>query len=105
MLNGLVKAIDLTKRASQASFKPPTGAELTTFAAPTALSWMFGSPIVGIAGTGAIGSVARAYESKPIRNILLKLSREKSEDVQKDLIEQLSPLIQSFRQQSTEKGE
>lgn len=74
-LNGLSKALKLTKQAAVAGVKPPTGAELTAFATPTALTWFLGNdPVTGLAATAGIGGVARLYESKPVRNMLIKLS-------------------------------
>jgi len=74
-LDGLQKALKITKQASVAGVKPATGAELTAFATPTALTWLLGSdPVTGLAATAGVGGMARLYESKAVRNLLIKLA-------------------------------
>ena len=73
VVDGLLKALDLTRQAGVAAAKPATGAELTTFAAPSILGYFFG-PVEGLVATGGIGALGRAYESKPVRDALLRLS-------------------------------
>jgi len=74
-LEGLSKALDITKRGGIAGVKPTTGAELTTIATPTALTWFLGSdPVTGLAATGGVGLMAKIYESTPVRNLLVKIA-------------------------------
>lgn len=74
-LDGLQKALKLTKQAGIASTKPPTGAELTAFATPTAFTWLLGSdPVLGLTATAGLGGMARVYESRPVRNLFIQLS-------------------------------
>ena len=96
-ISGLVKALNATRRASEASAKPPTGAELTAFAAPTGISYMFGvDPMTGLGATASIGALARLYESKPIRNLLIRIGRAKESSGPKvnDLVDQLTNMPQ-----------
>ncbi len=77
-LSGLIEALNYTKQAGVAGVKPPTGAELTAFATPTGLSWLLGGdPVTGMAATAGVGLISRAYESAPIRNLLIKISQSK----------------------------
>lgn len=74
-LDGLSKALEITKRGGIAGVKPTTGAELGVMATPTILSWWLGSdPATGLAATAGVGGLARIYESKPVRNALIKLA-------------------------------
>ncbi|MGB3465640.1 MAG: hypothetical protein WBA74_10230, partial [Cyclobacteriaceae bacterium] len=76
-VEGLVKVLNITKRAGQAAATPPTGVQAVLPAGAAALASFFGGGLegfVGAIGTGAgLGGIARAYESKPIRDILIKL--------------------------------
>jgi len=69
-LNGLLKALEATKRAQEAAVTTPTGQQLigagTLAAAVTNLP-----ATIGIGGT--VGGLARLYESAPVRNALLRL--------------------------------
>lgn len=101
VLRGLLKALKLTKQAEVAGVKPITGAELTGFAAPTYLTWMMGgSPAAGIAATAGIGLASRMYESKPVRNALLRLAAAKPGKEQ-ELLNQLTKALQTTRQLQT----
>lgn len=98
VVSGLIKALELTKRAAESNVQISTGAEATSFLVPTFLGKMLGgSAIGGAAATGALGLTAQAYESKPIRNILLKIAKAPKGDELK-LLQKLTPLIQSYRQ-------
>jgi hypothetical protein len=78
-LKGLVDALKLTKQAGAAVAKPTTGAELTTFAAPSLLTYFLGSdPISGLAATASVGLLSRLYESRMMRDALLRISRAKT---------------------------
>jgi len=103
-LNGLSKALHITRRGGIAGVKPTTGAELTTIATPTALTWFLGSdPITGLAATGGVGLMAKIYESKPFRNTLIKIANApKGKEL--PLITSLMAIIESQKEnQKTEK--
>lgn len=74
-VEGLSRYLDQTRRASKAGAVTPTGQELFQVAVPAGVA----SDIVGTGGVGtgsvlAYGALAKAYESKPVRNALLKLA-------------------------------
>jgi len=92
-LNGLIDSLNYTKQASVAGVKPPTGAELTAFATPTGLSWLLGGdPTTGLIATGGVGLIARAYESAPVRNLLIRISETKGD---------IGPLVNQLNQKLT----
>jgi hypothetical protein len=68
-VEGLTRALAFTKRAGEFAANPPTGAQFVPFG-------------IGAAGTAAavVGTTAavRAYESKPVRELLLKLPSVKA---------------------------
>lgn len=68
-LNGLRKLIHATKRA-QISNKVNIGKGVTMGAIGASA---MANPIVSMLLSGATGGLARAYESKPVRNLLLKI--------------------------------
>lgn len=73
-LTGLQRALNFTRRAGQAVANPETGAQLTL---PHAVAGVTGA-IGGVPGLSAIaflGLVGRAYESKAVRNALLRMAR------------------------------
>jgi hypothetical protein len=77
-VNGLVRALDATKRASQAALNPATGVQTVLPVSYTAMAALIpGSPMErflgATAGMALAGGAARLYESKPVRDILMKL--------------------------------
>lgn len=81
-VNGLVRVLDATKRAGQASVMPPTGIQAVLPAGAAALASFFGGGLEGFIGTMAagagIGGAARLYESKAVRDILAKFPTVKA---------------------------
>jgi len=73
-IEGLSRVLDATKRAAQAAVAPPTGVQAVPYAMGAGFTGLFGLP-GGITAAGATGLLARAYESAPVRNALLKLGR------------------------------
>lgn len=74
-LQGLTKYLNQTRRASVAGAVTPTGQEFMQVAVPVGLaSDVIGTGGVGTAATLTYGALARIYESKPIRNAMLKLA-------------------------------
>ena len=72
---GLVKALAMTRRAATAGAKPETGVEASAFTAPFAITWLAGGdPVTGAVATGSLGILARVYESKPVRDLLIKFA-------------------------------
>ncbi|MDX6914786.1 lytic transglycosylase domain-containing protein [Pectobacterium carotovorum] len=70
-LNGLNTYLDQTRRAARAGAVTPTGQELMQISVPTGL-FVGGLPALG-AGL-SYGAMARAYESKVVRNSMLRLA-------------------------------
>jgi hypothetical protein len=73
-LQGVVRAVQLTRRAGAASAAPPTGAQNWPMLAALGLGGTLGG-VKGAAAGASIGLVARVYESQAVRNALLKLGR------------------------------
>lgn len=72
---GLARVLDATRRASGASAMPPTGVQNVPVAGGYALGALFGQAAIPVAALG--GTVARIYESAPVRSLLLELARTK----------------------------
>lgn len=68
---GLTRLLDATRRASAAAVSPPTGVQNLPVAAGFSLGTLFGAASIPIAGLG--GVIARAYESAPVRDALIRL--------------------------------
>lgn len=73
-VNGLIKALKATKRASEASVAPATGVQLTPVVGAAALTDLFGGFGAGVASAATIGGIARLYESKAFSNLLIKIA-------------------------------
>jgi len=72
-LQGLVRALDLTRRASVAANVPQNGMQAVPILAVDLLSKTLGGPMGATAGAATVGGLARLYESAPVRNLLMKL--------------------------------
>lgn len=74
-IEGMRRLLEKTQRAATASVAPPTGVQNTPivggFAAGSLLGW------AAVPYAAAVGLLARAYESAPVRNMLLGLSKTK----------------------------
>ena len=89
-VEGLARVLKVTARASQAPLNPPTGAQLLipfgTAGLSAGLTQTFGGGVEGflgsIAAIGGAGMAARAYESAPVRNILMKIPTVKPGSVE-----------------------
>ncbi len=74
-VRGLTRALEITRRASEAGVKTQTGQELYMPAAFASFGGL-ASQIGLVQATGAavgVGALARTYESKPVRDMLMKL--------------------------------
>lgn len=74
-LDGLKAYLDATRRAGQAGVQTPTGQELFQVAVPAGVA----GDVATTGGLGTLGGlgyglVSRAYESAPIRDLMIKLS-------------------------------
>lgn len=74
-VEGLSRLLGATKRASVASAAPPTGVQNSLPIIGAVLADMMGSAGAAIATGGGMGLLARAYESAPVRNALLRVGK------------------------------
>lgn len=72
-IKGLQRALELTKRAGEFAASPPTGVQNYPFISGAALGGLLGGT-KAVAAAGSVGGIARVYESRPVRNLLLQLS-------------------------------
>jgi hypothetical protein len=75
-VEGLTRVLKATQRASDAKLAPPTGVHAVPLMLGAGFDHFFGLA-GGIAAAGGTGLLARAYESVPVRNLLLKLGQSK----------------------------
>ena len=73
VLDGLVETLKLTKRAEVAGVAPPTGVQNFQILGALGLGALGGAK--GAATAVSIGAAARAYESKAVRNLLIKIAK------------------------------
>lgn len=76
-INGLARALKLTSQAPRAALNPPTGMQAVPIVGTAVLTEMLGGAGAGLATAATLGSLARAYESTPVRNILMALPKVK----------------------------
>jgi hypothetical protein len=74
-VEGLSRVLNITKRAGEAGVAPATGIQAVPFLAVDVLSGTFGGPTGATVAAGTVGGLARIYESAPVRNLLLQVSR------------------------------
>lgn len=108
-VNGLVRVLDATKRAGQAAAMPPTGVQAVLPAGAAALASFFGGGLEGFIGTmsagAAAGGAARLYESKAVRDILVKLPTVKvGSPEEAGLFKRLLEAAQATQQSSSASG-
>jgi len=76
-VEGLVRVLNTTRRAGQAAVAPPTGVQVAIPTGAAALASMFGGGLTGFIGAMAagagVGGLSRIYESKAVRDILMKI--------------------------------
>lgn len=76
-VEGLVRVLDMTKRASEAAAAPPTGAQLAIPVTGMLLTDLFASSGAAMGAGASIGLMARAYESPPVRGLMVRLANTK----------------------------
>jgi hypothetical protein len=95
-VRGLARAIDFTKRAGEFAAHPPTGAQTIPYIGGAILTDWLGSAGAATATAGGIGLAARTFESRPVRNILMRLpSVKKGSPEEAQLVKRLFALIQT----------
>lgn len=73
-LNGLKKYLEQTQRASRAGAVTPTGQELLQVGIPAGVAFDVVNGGTATVAALSYGALARVYESKPIRNMMLRLA-------------------------------
>ncbi|MEQ5217503.1 lytic transglycosylase domain-containing protein [Morganella morganii] len=73
-LNGLKKYLEQTQRASRAGTVTPTGQELLQVGIPAGVAFDVVNGGTATVAALSYGALARVYESKPIRNMMLRLA-------------------------------
>jgi len=96
-LNGLRKALEATRSAQNAAVNPPTGQRLAPFLIGGGALADLGTTTAALVGSGAF---SRAYQSRPVRNALLKLNNtpkgtKKFEEALEDLAVIMNGVAQS----------
>lgn len=76
-VEGIVRLIQATQRASVAAASPPTGVQNTIPVLAAVLADWMGTAGGAITAAGVAGMAARLYESAPVRNLLVGLSKTK----------------------------
>jgi hypothetical protein len=102
-VEGLIRVLNITKRASEAAAAPPTGVQAAIPVSAAALSSFFGGGLLGfiatLGGAGSVGVAARIYESAPIRNLLIKIPQTTAGSKEEAaLLKRLTSVIQSATQ-------
>jgi len=100
-IEGITKLLNATRRAQQTKAGTTTGlGEASAVLAPAALANLVGSDplLLGLFGTTLVAS-AKAYESKAVRNLLLRLaSAPKGSQAERDILNKITPKIVSALQ-------
>lgn len=76
-VEGLSRVLTLTRRAGEAGVTTPTGQEAVPFVVGGVLHSLLGSIGGTVAAAGGVGLAARVYESAPVRNLMINISRTK----------------------------
>lgn len=101
-INGLVRVLETTQRASQSVGIPQTGVRTLIPASTATIAALIpGTGLERILGTAAVGTgmglSARAYESKAVRDILTKIPRVKAGSPQEgELIRRLNEIVRTI---------
>lgn len=74
-VQGLSRALTLTRRAAQAGVSTQTGQQAVPFIAGSMLVDLLGTQGAALATAGGVGVAARLYESAPVRNLMIKLGK------------------------------
>lgn len=74
-IDGLVRTLNLTRRAGDAAVAPPTGVQTALPVGAAVLADIMGGAGAAIASAASIGGAARIYESPRVRNMLLKMAQ------------------------------
>lgn len=105
-LDGMKNYLDATQQASKAAIQTPTGQQLYQIAVPSAAAGdVMATGGIGLMGAGGYGLLARAYESKPIRDLMIRMgSMEKGSSAFEKTLDQLNFRINALSQASLNTG-
>lgn len=94
-LDGLVKLLNATRRAQQASAAPPTGIQTIPGLAAGGVGFGVASnPLLTLGTVGTVSLAAKAYESKAVRSLLLKIANSKpGSKIETGLLEAAVPSV------------
>lgn len=105
-LEGLKQVLQATKRAGQAGVQTATGQQLYAPLGAAAAGSLIGDFGATLAAGGAVGGLARIYESAAVRNALIRIGSAPKSEASKRLAlqiaRQMSAGIQTARSQATE---
>jgi len=97
-LNGLIKYLDYTREAGQAAVRTKSGQEVLQYGIPVAaMADISSTGGVGTAAFGGYGLLAQAYESEPVRNIMVRMNSVEKGSTQ---FEKLAAELESILNQS-----
>lgn len=90
-VDGLIRLLDATRRAQQAGVSTPTGQQLVPLAVG---GGAVADPLTTFLLSGSLSAAAKGYESKTVRNALLRLSNTKKGSKQESrLADKLIPSL------------
>lgn len=102
-VDGLVRVIKATQRASESAANPQTGQSLAIPVIATWLGSVFGNTAAGLSAGASIGGLARVYESKPVRDMMIKLSQvPPGSKAEGEIIRRMLPVMQQMNQKEEE---
>lgn len=105
-VEGVVRAVNLTKRAMESAAHPLTGVQNVPFIGGAVLADMLGGFGAAVVGAGSTGLVARAFESAPVRNLLLKIPQTvRGSPEELALVKRLAATLQTYKTDDDKKQE
>ena len=102
-VEGLVRTLKMTERAGQAAVSPPTGVQAVPIIGAAFLADLLGSGGAAVVSGATIGGLARAYESAPVRNLLLKIPQVAAGSAEEaELLKRLTAAINAQKASESE---
>ena len=94
-LDGFIKLLNSTRRAQQAAAAPATGIQTIPLISGSLLTLgLTANPFMTLTAVGTLAGFAKAYESGPVRSLLLRLDRaEPGSALETSLLEAATPLV------------
>ena len=103
-LESLERILEATRRAQDAALNTRTGQELVPLGAFSAAGYGLNvSPITTLATAGTMSALLKAYESKPFRQLLMKIARtKKGSKEERRILETAIPSAYAVQMAATE---